>query len=154
MGIRKYNPTTPGLRGMTVSTFEEITKDAPEKSLTVALKKNAGRNSRGKNTVMHGKMNAGALSGTGAFSSDHSVLSESRIWYRFDEALCGILNVFVVKFLAFTFAAFKLINDVLDEHHVDEQGQLIQHLFQFRAVVFLHMPVFLVLFFLKISLLQ
>ena len=53
MGIRKYNPTTPGLRGMTVSTFEEITKDAPEKSLTVALKKNAGRNSRGKITVRH-----------------------------------------------------------------------------------------------------
>ena len=38
MGIRKYNPTTPGLRGMTVSTFEEITTDKPEKSLTVTLK--------------------------------------------------------------------------------------------------------------------
>ena len=36
MGIRKYNPTTPGLRGMTVSTFEEITETTPEKSLTVA----------------------------------------------------------------------------------------------------------------------
>ena len=53
MGIRKYNPTTPGLRGMTVSTFEEITETTPEKSLTVALKKNAGRNSRGKITVRH-----------------------------------------------------------------------------------------------------
>ena len=53
MGIKKYNPTTPGLRGMTVSTFEEITKDAPEKSLTVTLKKHAGRNSRGKITVRH-----------------------------------------------------------------------------------------------------
>ena len=53
MGIRKYNPTTPGLRGMTVSTFEEITCDKPEKSLTVTLKKNAGRNSRGKITVRH-----------------------------------------------------------------------------------------------------
>ena len=53
MGIRKYNPTTPGLRGMTVSTFEEITVTTPEKSLTKALKKNAGRNSRGKITVRH-----------------------------------------------------------------------------------------------------
>ena len=53
MGIRKYNPTTPGLRGMTVSTFEEITAKAPEKSLTETLKKNAGRNVRGKITVRH-----------------------------------------------------------------------------------------------------
>ena len=53
MGIRKYNPTTPGLRGMTVSTFEEITTDTPEKSLTVTLKKSAGRNVRGKITVRH-----------------------------------------------------------------------------------------------------
>ena len=53
MGIKKYNPTTPGLRGMTVSTFEEITTDKPEKSLTVTLKKHAGRNSRGKITVRH-----------------------------------------------------------------------------------------------------
>jgi len=53
MGIKKYNPTTPGLRGMTVSTFEEITTDTPERSLTVTLKKNAGRNVRGKITVRH-----------------------------------------------------------------------------------------------------
>lgn len=53
MGIRKYNPTTPGLRGMTVSTFEEITTSTPEKSLTVTLKKSAGRNVRGKITVRH-----------------------------------------------------------------------------------------------------
>ena len=53
MGIKKYNPTSPGLRGMTVSTFEEITADKPEKSLTVTLKKNAGRNTRGKITVRH-----------------------------------------------------------------------------------------------------
>ena len=38
MGIRKYKPTTPGLRGMTVSTFEEITTSTPEKSLTVLLR--------------------------------------------------------------------------------------------------------------------
>ena len=53
MAIKKYNPTTPGLRGMTVSTFEEITSTTPEKSLTVTLKKHAGRNSRGKITVRH-----------------------------------------------------------------------------------------------------
>ena len=53
MGIKKYKPTTPGLRGMTVSTFEEITATSPEKSLTVSLKKNAGRNNRGAITVRH-----------------------------------------------------------------------------------------------------
>ena len=53
MGIKKYNPTSPGLRGMTVSTFEEITKSTPEKSLTVTLKKHSGRNTRGKITVRH-----------------------------------------------------------------------------------------------------
>lgn len=53
MGIKKYNPTTPGLRGMTVSTFEEITKNTPEKALTVTLKKHSGRNQRGKITVRH-----------------------------------------------------------------------------------------------------
>ena len=53
MGIRKYNPTSPGVRGMTVSTFEEITTGTPEKSLTTTLKKNAGRNFRGKITVRH-----------------------------------------------------------------------------------------------------
>ena len=53
MGIKKYNPTTPGLRGMSVSTFEEITASKPEKSLTVTLKKHSGRNSRGKITVRH-----------------------------------------------------------------------------------------------------
>lgn len=53
MGIKKYNPTSPGLRGMTVSTFEEITSSEPEKSLLVSLKKHAGRNTRGKITVRH-----------------------------------------------------------------------------------------------------
>lgn len=53
MGIKKYKPTSPGVRGMTVSTFEEITTSTPEKSLTVTLKKNAGRNVRGKITVRH-----------------------------------------------------------------------------------------------------
>lgn len=53
MGIKKYNPTSPGRRGMTGSTFEEITKSKPEKALTVKLKKHAGRNQRGKITVRH-----------------------------------------------------------------------------------------------------
>lgn len=53
MGIKKYNPTSPGLRGMSVSTFEEITASKPEKSLTVTLKKHSGRNVRGKITVRH-----------------------------------------------------------------------------------------------------
>ncbi|MCQ2553781.1 MAG: 50S ribosomal protein L2 [Clostridia bacterium] len=53
MGIKKYKAITPGLRGMTVSTFEEITTSTPEKSLTVSLKKTAGRNNRGCITVRH-----------------------------------------------------------------------------------------------------
>ena len=53
MGIKKYNPTTPGLRGMTVSTFEEITTSTPEKKLTKTLKKHSGRNNRGCITVRH-----------------------------------------------------------------------------------------------------
>jgi len=53
MGIKKYKPITPGLRGMTVSTFEEITTDKPEKSLVVTLKKNSGRNNQGRITTRH-----------------------------------------------------------------------------------------------------
>jgi large subunit ribosomal protein L2 len=53
MGIKKYKPTTPGLRGMTVSTFEEITTDKPERSLVVTLKKNSGRNNQGRITIRH-----------------------------------------------------------------------------------------------------
>ncbi|MGF6376808.1 large subunit ribosomal protein L2 [Clostridiales Family XIII bacterium PM5-7] len=53
MGIKKYKPTTPGQRGMTVSTFEEITTSTPERSLTETLKKHSGRNVRGKITVRH-----------------------------------------------------------------------------------------------------
>ena len=53
MGIKKYKPTSPGRRGMTTSTFEEITCSAPEKSLTSSLKKHAGRNNRGMITVRH-----------------------------------------------------------------------------------------------------
>src|ERR1700736_1468650 len=53
MPIRQYKPTSPGRRGMSVSTFEEITKTKPEKSLTVKLNKHAGRNNQGKITVRH-----------------------------------------------------------------------------------------------------
>ncbi|WP_054739521.1 50S ribosomal protein L2 [Cellulosilyticum ruminicola] len=53
MGIRKYRPYTPSRRHMTSSTFEEITKTTPEKSLIVTLKKNSGRNNQGKITVRH-----------------------------------------------------------------------------------------------------
>ena len=53
MGIKKYKPTSPGRRGMTTSTFEEITCSTPEKSLTTSLKKHAGRNNRGMITVRH-----------------------------------------------------------------------------------------------------
>src|SRR5947209_11717237 len=53
MPIKQYKPTSPGRRGMSVSTFEEITKTKPEKSLTVALKKHSGRNNQGKITVRH-----------------------------------------------------------------------------------------------------
>ena len=53
MGIKKYNPTTPGLRGMTVSTFEEITTTTPEKSLLAKKNKMAGRNNTGRITVRH-----------------------------------------------------------------------------------------------------
>lgn len=53
MGIKSFKPTTPGRRQMTVSTFEDITKKQPERSLIEPLKKNAGRNSQGKITVRH-----------------------------------------------------------------------------------------------------
>lgn len=53
MAVKKYNPTSPGRRGMTVSTFEEITKKEPEKSLLVSLNKTGGRNAQGKITVRH-----------------------------------------------------------------------------------------------------
>ena len=53
MGIKTFNPYTPSRRQMTGSDFAEITKSVPEKSLTVSLKKNAGRNAQGKITVRH-----------------------------------------------------------------------------------------------------
>ena len=53
MGIKTYNPYTPSRRHMTGLDFSEITKDTPEKSLVVSLKKTAGRNNQGKITVRH-----------------------------------------------------------------------------------------------------
>ena len=53
MAIRKYKPTSAGVRGMSVSTFEEITRREPEKSLVVSLSKSGGRNSLGRVTVRH-----------------------------------------------------------------------------------------------------
>ena len=53
MAIKAYRPTSPGRRGMSGYTFDEITKDKPEKSLLVAKKSKAGRNFRGIITVRH-----------------------------------------------------------------------------------------------------
>ena len=53
MSIRTYKPTSPSRRNMTNSTFEELTKVAPEKSLLVSLSKTGGRNNQGKITCRH-----------------------------------------------------------------------------------------------------
>ncbi len=53
MAVKKYKPTTPGQRGMTGYTFEEITKSTPERALTVSLGRHGGRNAYGRVTVRH-----------------------------------------------------------------------------------------------------
>ncbi len=53
MALKIYKPTSPGRRGMSGYTFDEITKTEPEKSLTFFKKQRAGRNNRGKVTVRH-----------------------------------------------------------------------------------------------------
>ncbi len=53
MPVKKYKPVTPGTRGMTGYTFEEITKSKPERSLLVPLRKSGGRNVHGRVTVRH-----------------------------------------------------------------------------------------------------
>ena len=53
MALKKFKPTTPGLRQMTVASFEEITTTKPEKSLLKKIQKNAGRNNSGRITVRH-----------------------------------------------------------------------------------------------------
>ena len=51
MAIKKYKPTSAGLRSMSVLSFEEITKTKPEKSLTAPLKRSGGRNNHGRTTT-------------------------------------------------------------------------------------------------------
>lgn len=53
MALKSFKPTSPGLRQMTVSTFEEITTNKPEKALTSTLNKKSGRNNQGRITVRH-----------------------------------------------------------------------------------------------------
>lgn len=53
MAVKKFKPTSPGRRFVTVSTFEEITTDKPEKSLLEPLKRKSGRNNEGRITVRH-----------------------------------------------------------------------------------------------------
>ena len=53
MPVRKYRPTSPGRRFQSVSTFEEVTKQVPEKSLVVPLRKTGGRNALGRVTCRH-----------------------------------------------------------------------------------------------------
>lgn len=53
MAVKKYKPTSPGRRGMTGATFEEITKSKPERSLLISKKRSSGRNVHGRITVRH-----------------------------------------------------------------------------------------------------
>ena len=53
MPLKQYRPTSPGRRGMTGSSFEEITKSKPEKSLLAPLKRKAGRSNQGRIAVRH-----------------------------------------------------------------------------------------------------
>src|SRR4030067_998272 len=53
MGIKKFKPTTPGQRGMTGYSFEEITKSTPDRSLIMPRRKSGGRNMYGRVTVRH-----------------------------------------------------------------------------------------------------
>ncbi|MDZ4743413.1 MAG: 50S ribosomal protein L2 [Verrucomicrobiota bacterium] len=53
MGLKTFRPLTPGLRFRVASTFDEITKDTPERSLTEPLRKSGGRNHKGRITCRH-----------------------------------------------------------------------------------------------------
>lgn len=53
MATKKFRPTTPGVRHMNISSFEEVTKTKPEKRLTVRIKQHSGRNNTGKITIRH-----------------------------------------------------------------------------------------------------
>lgn len=53
MPIKSFKPTSPGLRGLELPTYEEVTKEEPEKLLTISVKKHAGRNNQGRITTRH-----------------------------------------------------------------------------------------------------
>ncbi|HEU0006292.1 MAG TPA: 50S ribosomal protein L2, partial [Terriglobia bacterium] len=53
MGLKSFRPTTPSLRFTTITTFDDITKDHPEKSLVTTKLRTGGRNSAGRLTVRH-----------------------------------------------------------------------------------------------------
>src|SRR6476659_3431427 len=53
MALKKFKPTSPGRRWMTVSGCEEVTRSKPEKSLTSSAKKTGGRNNKGRITTRH-----------------------------------------------------------------------------------------------------
>ena len=53
MGVRQFKPTSPGRRFMTISDFDEVTRDTPEKSLLAPVKRNGGRNNTGRITTRH-----------------------------------------------------------------------------------------------------
>src|SRR3972149_5554331 len=53
MAVKQYKPTSPGRRGASGYTFDEITRKRPEKSLLAPLTKNAGRNNQGRISVRH-----------------------------------------------------------------------------------------------------
>jgi large subunit ribosomal protein L2 len=53
MAVKTYKPTSPGRRGMSVVSYEGLTKKKPEKSLTEDIRENAGRNNKGRITVRH-----------------------------------------------------------------------------------------------------
>ncbi len=53
MPIKSFKPTSPGLRGLELPTYEEVTKEEPEKSLTISVKRHAGRNNQGRITTRH-----------------------------------------------------------------------------------------------------
>ena len=53
MGVRQFKPTSPGRRFMTISDFDEVTRDKPEKSLLAPVKRHGGRNNTGRITTRH-----------------------------------------------------------------------------------------------------
>ena len=68
MAIKRYKPTSPGRRNMSVSAFDEITKSTPEKSLVEKKTSTGGRNNYGRKTARHrgGQANGGNASARSA----------------------------------------------------------------------------------------